>query len=127
MMIFENENSSWSDKVNFVDGNDVFVGYDLGQKCCENAGYFLADNISSEIQDMAGFGHPDTDDYLFDKDFFQNVSSDDLVNVNMVVFRLFNKGKPDLFLHLYNVSNNGYYAHGFEVKHNGVTVKSDSL
>ena len=28
-------------KVNFVDENNVFVGYDMRQSCCEQAGYFF--------------------------------------------------------------------------------------
>ena len=51
MKIFEGKESSWSDKVNFVDGNDVFVGYDLGQCCCENADWFISEKITPYTYD----------------------------------------------------------------------------
>jgi len=36
MKIFLNE-KELETKINFVDDNNVFVGYDLTQQCCENA------------------------------------------------------------------------------------------
>ena len=30
------------EKINFIDENNVFVGYDLGQNCCENASWFIS-------------------------------------------------------------------------------------
>lgn len=126
MKIFEGDNSSWAEKVNFVDDNDVFVGYDIGQSCCEDAGYFIADKVTPYKYDMEQDGRPDVEDYVFDKDFFERIPSGDLDSGGMVAFRLISDQKPDLYLHLYN-SHNGYYGHGFEVKHGGETVKDDYL
>lgn len=43
MKIFTKENSNWDSKVNFVDENNVVLGYDLSQDCCEHADWFIAD------------------------------------------------------------------------------------
>lgn len=42
MKIF-NRTETWSEKVNFVDDNNVVLGYDLSQRCCETADWFIAD------------------------------------------------------------------------------------
>ena len=34
----------YSYSINFVDENNVFVGYDLEQQCCEEADWFFTDN-----------------------------------------------------------------------------------
>jgi hypothetical protein len=122
MKVFKGGASSWDSKVNFVDMNDVFVGYDMGQSCCEDAGYFIADSITPYKYDMDKIESHDIEHYIFDKDFFEYVPSEDLDCGGMVAFKLVSDGKPELFLHLYN-AHNGYYGHGFEVKHGGEIVK----
>ncbi len=116
------------EKVNFVDENNIFVGYDLGQDCCEYADWFVADQITPYTYDpdAAPKEVPDIEAYNFDKDFFQCVDSGDLDEGGMVAFRLVADEKPDLYLHLFN-SHNGYYGHGFEVKHGGEIVRNDYL
>ncbi|MCP3703193.1 MAG: hypothetical protein GY954_09735 [Alteromonas sp.] len=127
MKIFTGSESSWEEKVNFVDENDVFVGYDIGQDCCEHADYFIADTITPySYNDEGQKVLPDVEAYSFDRDFFQTIESPDLDAGGMVAFRLVASGKPDLFLHLFN-AHNGYYGHGFEVKHGGETVRNDYL
>ena len=128
MKIFEKSDSSWSDKVNFVDENDVFVGYDMGQDCCEHADWFITDKITpyNYDNDDDSKDTPDVEGYNFDKDFFEDVESSDLDEGSMVAFKLVADNKPDLYLHLFNC-HNGYYGHGFEVKHGGETVKEGCL
>ena len=119
---------SFSNKINFIDKNDVFVGYDLSQNCCEDAGWYITDKIipytytNSDIE----YHIPDISNYIFDAEFFREIESIDLDSGNMVVFKLISFMKPDLYLHLYN-SHNGYYGHGFEVKHSGIIIKDDML
>lgn len=128
MKIFKGNESSWQEKVNFVDDNDVFVGYDIGQDCCEHADWVILPVITP--YDYKTFDRkeeaPDVEAYIFDKEFFKEVESDDLDSGGMVVFRLIAENKPDLYLHLFNC-HNGYYGHGFEVKHGGETVREGSL
>jgi hypothetical protein len=105
------------DKVNFVDKNNVFVGYDMGQACCENAYWLISESdkydpeISYEDKEVDYLQYTYTrcesilEDYVFDtKKFYEKYYNP--------VFKLIAKGKKDLYLHLYN-EHNGYYAHGF--------------
>lgn len=121
-----NDNSKYGEHVNFIDNNDVFVGYDLSQGCCELADWYIADEIIPYSSDDAEHETPDVSDYVFSPDFFQDVPSSNLDEGGMVVFKLIADGKPDLYLHLFNC-HNGYYGHGFEVKHGGEIVNSDTL
>jgi len=122
-----NKVETWDSKVNFVDENNVVLGYDTHQDCCEVAGWFLSDSILKEDD-----GYTDTIDkeidlpnWVFDTSFHQYVKHYDLDDGKMVVFRLIN-GEQEKFLHLYN-SHNGYYAHGFEFVHDGKTILEADL
>lgn len=125
-------NETYGGHVNFIDDNDVFVGYDLSQDCCEDANWYTADSIipysyecnQGDVKQPTEV--PDVSDYNFNPDFFQEVASSDLDFGEMVVFKMVAEGKPDLYLHLYNC-HNGYYGHGFEVKHGGEIVRSGTL
>lgn len=101
-------------KVNFVDENNVVLGYDMGQSCCETADWFVADRPTNEIVER--YGPPNLEGFVFDADYFQEVSCEDLSDLRdggMVIFRLVN-GDREQFLHLFNC-HNGYYSHGFEL------------
>lgn len=128
MKIFTGSESSWIEKVNFVDDNDVFVGYDLAQDCCEYADWFIAESITPYAYDDDDDSKevPNVEAYAFDKNFFQEVESSYLDGGGMVAFKLVAENKPDLYLHLFNC-HNGYYGHGFEVKHGGETVRDGYL
>ena len=125
MKVFEGSGSSWGSKVNFVDDNDVFVGYDSHQNCCEHADWFIAEEITASTSHSENETGIDLESYVFDKDSFEEVECGD-ADCSMVAFRLVSEGNPDLYLHLFNV-HNGYYSHGFEVKHSGEVVESGSL
>ena len=130
MMVFSGGGSSYDSKVNFVDVNDVFVGYDVEQCCCESADWYIADKVTpysyNDDEKNEASKTTDVEDYSFIKDFFEEPSSSDLDAGDMAVFKLVAKGKPDLYLHLYNC-HNGYYGHGFTVKHSGEVVREGCL
>lgn len=108
-------------KVNFVDSNNVILGYDMGQYCCENAFWTISEskdglnpihtgltNVPQEIE---------LDGYIFDKDFLEmqeNGNSDMDDYQDTAIFKLIScdKNKPDLYIKLEN-HHNGYYSHGF--------------
>ncbi len=115
-------------KINFVDKNNVFVGYDARQSCCELAGWYIKVEITPYTYDLDYDEHTFyLEDYSFDQNFFlDNIDSNDLDAGGMVVFKLICCNKPDLYLHLFN-NHNGYYGHGFKVKHGGETVNSGVL
>jgi hypothetical protein len=126
MRIFEGNTSSYSSKVNFVDDNDVFVGFDTDQCCCEDAGWFITSKITPYDYKGVPETTKDVEDYTFDKEFCEDVPSSHLDAGSMVAFRLVAKGKVDLYLHIYN-AHNGYYSHGLTVKHGEEVIKDDYL
>lgn len=123
-------NEQYAEKVNFVDDNNRFVGYDLSQGCCENAGWFISTapqagtsdektKLLNSIIDFPG--------YNFDPYYFTRVEgSGEFDEGGMIIFRVYN-GVKYLYIHIYN-SHNGYYSHGFEYQLDKETeVKSGSL
>lgn len=123
MKVFET-----GDKVNFVDSNNVFVGYDLGQDCCEHAGWFIKPEptaYSYEFEPVLEQA-PDVEGYDFDPSYEKGDSGGDLDGGGMTIFRLTSGSLPDLYLHIFN-AHNGYYCHGFEVKHGDVLVREGYL
>ncbi len=128
MKIFEGKLSTHVDKFNFVDDNDVYVGYDKGQDCCEYADWYIAEEITPYQYERDGMEKNihDVEVYVFDRGFFEEVTSTNLDEGGMVAFKLVASGKPDLYLHLFNC-HNGYYGHGFVVEHGGEIVKEGYL
>jgi hypothetical protein len=131
MKIFETGKDSYDSSINFVDTNNVFVGYSMSQDCCEHADWFISKTEDNDVIDDNGIIEK-LDDYSFDKEYFEEVEpkKSDWGTVldagGMVRFKLVSKDKPDLFLHLYN-SHNGYYSHGFEMKIDDKQVREGCL
>ena len=146
MRIFEKDG-----KHNFVDENNVYVGYDSYQSCCENANWFIASSILEKIPDAFFDGNvdensckknsslknemvaawqqifkpTDLDGYVFDIDFFKELSYSHLDGGGAVAFRLINQDK-EKFLHLFN-SHNGYYGHGFSMNVSNKEIREGNL
>lgn len=103
------------DKYNFIDKNDLFVGYDTATDCCEDADWDILDKPTrySEMDERhSGEG---LEDYVFDTaskvlGIEYTVNTKDLDAGDMAIFRLLHPTKEPLFLHLYNC-HNGYYGH----------------
>jgi len=105
-------------KVNIVDENNVFVGYDFEHSCCENFGYYFTkklpttkDDPLKEDQKSCNFRH---EEYQFDTKFFLELNGEKYDEGGAVVFLLKNKWGSKVYLVLYNC-HNGYYSHGFEM------------
>lgn len=118
MKIF-NDNKQWNEKVNFIDDNNVFLGYDIGQCCCEHADWYINDK---EVVDT-GLAGQDIDDlnktmegFSFDTDYKSTLEPEEyeLDCGGIEVFKLI-KGEEVKFLHIFN-AHNGYYGHGFTFK-----------
>lgn len=110
-MLVTDVNQGWTSKVNFTDSNDVFVGFDMEQCCCEDFGWYVrkeidtGDNEDKNVTDFEG--------YVFDTSFFKEVEFDEPGGEsNFAIFKLVKDDCPELYLHLYN-HHNGYYGHGF--------------
>ena len=114
MKIFTPSNSKWDSKVNFVDENNVFLGYDLSQGCCEDADWYITATSIPNASKLEVI--PDLTNYRFDTSFFQEISESESINGidegGEVIFRI-TDGIDELFIHIYN-AHNGYYGHGFE-------------
>lgn len=111
---FENERMNW------VDSNNVFVGFYNEQDCCEEwgGGYWSSLDKDAVRVDV----NEDNNDYVFDTSFYiENFAWEEDYDrdVNRAAFKLTN-GVNDIFLVIWN-EHNGYYAHGFEFC-NGDTV-----
>lgn len=114
-------------KVNFMDDNNVLVGYDMEQCCCENADWFLAEAPIWETDPADTIGGDDFPGYNFDVDYKEPPAPEETLDfeVSIKIFRL-TSTKGDLFLHLHN-THNGYYSHGFTVKRNDELLEDGSL
>lgn len=124
-------------KINFVDENNVFVGYDLSQSCCENANWFISEKEENVIYDdkynenkyneiVRRYDEYNIEDYIFHTGYFKDVDCPHVDEGRMVRFKLIAENKPDLYLHLFN-AHNGYYGHGFTMKIGGITIKDEYL
>jgi hypothetical protein len=114
-------------KVNFIDENNVLVGFDYESSCCEVFGYFLsrtppttldpADVLQESDEAFAGF--------VFDTEFKESVAFVKPDDADTVVFRL-TRGDETIFLTLHN-THNGYYGHGFDMTLDGARLHSGCL
>lgn len=122
MRVFDDKDV-WLQKVNFVDINNVFVGYDMNQCCCEHADWFISSkpfNDSDKISLSSDELNDHIYSYTFDIDYMeyddQDRRDDDGYRYyeegGAVAFRLTSPNRPDLYLTLFNC-HNGYYGHGF--------------
>lgn len=126
MKVFDSSNTQWDTKVNFVDLNNVVVGYDMSYHCCENAGW----SIRSELPTVACDEHPtaaELEPYYFDRSFTPvEVEGGDYDGGGSISWRLVAEDLPPLYLTLFN-SHNGYYSHGFTLAVDGATVREGDL
>ena len=118
-------------KVNFVDSNNVILGYGLEQDCCEHACWSISQSQDGSNPIYKGDNSDekeiDLDGYCFDPSYYERCDNDGNEEY-VAVFKLVKAGwgeiKPDLFLRLEN-HHNGYYSHGFTFR--GDKVIDDSL
>jgi len=77
-------------KINFVDKNNVFLGYDMNQDCCEDANWFISDTPKEFSQ--SNDCNEDLEKYIFDTSFFKEVvNRDHFDSGGMVIFRIVNE------------------------------------
>lgn len=116
-------------KVNFIDSQDRFIGYDLGQNCCEHAGWFISDkkenyDTGSENEGDRGFT---VEGFDFVPGAVTEVTPDEDAGLDyggMVIFTLRDEKGNELYLHLFNC-HSGYYGH--DVETNVATLENDTL
>lgn len=114
-------------RTNFIDENDVFVGYSSQQCCCENFGWFVTSEEPRAYIDGTELPDVAADGYVFDTAYFETFDSDETFrSKGMAVFRMTKVGENDLYLCLFN-EHNGYYSHGFQAKVGGQIWQEGSL
>lgn len=118
-------NDSYYSKVNFVDENNVLVGYSNEDDCCAHGGWFISDNKDAWLQDTFKEEAMDLPGWNFDKNFVDQKLEGKYPEGGAIQFRLTN-GDKEKFLTLYNF-HNGYYARGFEVSVGGQVEKEGSV
>lgn len=117
-------------KDNWVDENNVYLGYDMTQDCCEDASWFVSDGVPKNLD--APSSDFDWEGWQFDPSFR---AEPDLVDPRYgyglldrggaMTFRIV-KGSEQKYLTLYNC-HNGYYGHGFTFKIGETVVEVGSL
>jgi len=119
-------------KINFVDDNNVFLGYDMNLDCTEKAGWYIGDREdnslngiirnpayeikSEEYEDRIEDYNDELEYYIFDTNYFKEYKfTKDSGNISSkAIFRIINTiTNNQKFIHLYNLQN-GWYCHGFE-------------
>ncbi len=126
MKIFVSE-GKWSGKVNFVDKNNVLLGFDNDDDCCAHGGWFLSDNKEAWDEETFKEGPMDLPGWVFDKEYFRDRANEieHRDADGAVQFRLVN-GDKEKFLTLYN-HHNGYYSRGFEWTDNRNLIQEGSV
>lgn len=98
--------------VNFVDSNNVLVGYDMNRDCCEEFGYYFTKDVPKGRSESGD----NNDDKIIEPDI-SNFNFDTTTGVvedldSCVYFKL-DDGTNTIYLVFYNY-HNGYYAHGWD-------------
>ena len=104
-------------KINFVDENNVFAGFDNSSSCCESFGWLLTRDIPTKIENEDP-RLADGNDYVFDVGYCnKSTITEDLDCGDSVTFKMYSKSNSSdvLYLTFFNC-HNGYYGHGFEFK-----------
>lgn len=124
MQIFEKDG-----KINFVDENNVLVGFSNREGCCEHFGYFFSRELPSSYKkyEKSVDTNPNLKGYNFNPSFFhQHKTWTNLDEGGAVSFQLNKPDSPDWYLTLFN-SHNGYYSHGFVMEVGGEKIQDDYL
>lgn len=114
----------WTTKINFVDENNVILGYDYEGSCCEHFGFTLTRGLDTHIfgdvlaGDEVNSVNIILDGYVFDRNYFEVRESEDddrLEFNNSAEFKAIKEDGEPIFIKLFN-QHNGYYGHGFNMK-----------
>ena len=136
MKIFSN--TPIEGKTNFVDKNNVFVGWDDRQICCELHGWHISEEeYFSPIAPYTTLKQgcltsKNIEDYSFNVGFFRKILTKNAgvqkAIQTIITFELQNDQNPDdkIYLHLYNL-HNGYYCHGFIFKKNAEHKQEEKI
>lgn len=118
-------------KMNWVDSNNVFVGFDDEGSCCEvwGAGFYSSLNKKAKKLDVDLSVDNnwvfDTSFYMKDMDKKFTMRIDGYEEADRAAFRLID-GNKEMFLVIWN-EHNGYYCHGFEFCNGDTVIVTGSI
>lgn len=123
-----NYTETFPGKVNFIDDNNVILGYNLVQNCCERA-FWTVSEAKDGSKPLHQGDHTESKEielegYVFDPAFCERPEddwSDQYVAIFKLVHCAYGDKKPDLYVRLEN-HHNGSYRHGFIFR--GAAIKA---
>lgn len=132
MKVFERTDEyGWGNRLNFVDKNNVVLGYDYASQCCESFFYYVTETepmkFDNEPEEEDKSGLLNEDSLYFDTSYNKDLEGETSWNEDYAtVFKVLG-GETDLFIVLVNC-HNGYYGHGFDMKNSeGKIIFNGSL
>lgn len=118
---------NYGGSINFIDENDVFLGYELSTSCSEFADYKLFYDRKGK-KEVTYKNYDELNDildgYFFDITFMVSFYDDKNTKSNIALFRLINESNNSIYLGLSN-RHNGYYVHGFCLEKIDISDYSD--
>jgi len=112
MKLFEKTaDSGWGNRLNLIDKNNVFVGYDYEYQCCEEFGYEFRDEDNNKIDlpNLEAFEFTLKHNPIDIKEISDDGDSEYGFEIT--------DGENKLWFVIYNY-HNGYYNHGFSFEAN---------
>lgn len=122
-MILFDKDGAW----NWVDKNNVVLGFRNEPDCCEIFGYRYYTKPPTNMEEFDTFDYSEDevlDDFNFDTTYFEEFS-DSYDGGSNAIFKLVSKDKT-LYLLIYN-HHNGYYGHGWNLDIGGLNSKRGIL
>ena len=102
--------------VNFIDENDLYIGWDDQQCCCEHADYFISDEWNTPayacpqtipVPDLSGWNFVDP---RILPDTFKEIEDAECDEGRHLAFMIVHSEYGIKWLHFFN-AHNGYYGH----------------
>lgn len=120
----------WSKRWNFVDDNNVVLGYCAEQDCCEHFGFKIilgGVEVASDETDIEATNEV-LDGFEFDPEFAEavNASEEDSDQCGGVAEFRATRGDAEIRIRLFNY-HNGYYSHGFAFSRGETEIRSGCL
>ena len=125
MRLFNARNDTWGMKWAWVDENNIVLGFDSHQCCCEDYGYYYHTDLQKPVETEIELTDKGLEIYRFDPAFHACGILDGLDCGNSFTVRLIDSTgsaeHPEVYLTIYN-SRNGYYSHGFVFDKGSTTI-----
>lgn len=101
--------------INFIDENDLYIGFDDDQSCCEYADWFVSDLPDTPSEFCSDMPPHDLNGWNFVDlrilpDTFQDVEDPHVDEGGHIAFMIVHPEYGTKWLHFFNIQN-GYYGH----------------